>query len=63
MLGPDVSDRRSNFTTMRPSAAAKMKKGPNLSIQDVLGHGASFGMSYYKTPSNEMLLKRVYNGK
>jgi len=63
LLSPAPSERRSNFSTLRPSAAAR-KKIPHLSIQDVLGQGKpQYGMTYYKTPSNEMLLKRVYNGK
>ena len=54
-------DRRSNFTSMRPGAVAnKMKNRPSISIQDYIGQSEpTFGMSYYKTPSNEMLMKKI----
>lgn len=60
MLSPIGGERRANASTLRP---AMKKKLPDLSIEEVIGtsipHAAH---ASYKTPSNEMLLKKPLLG-
>ena len=59
-ISPIKAERRNNASTLRP----KMKKKfPDLSIEDVIGtSGYVASVAAYKTPSNEMLLKKPLLG-
>ena len=55
-------------TIINPKRGVSVRPSRNLnktdlSIQDVTGTSdVKYGMGFYKSPSNEMLLKRVHNG-
>ena len=55
-------------TIINPKRGVSIRPSRNLnktdlSIQDVTGTSdIKYGMGFYKSPSNEMLLKRVHNG-